>query len=225
MRKRLDIKLFLLLLICTGLIQLFSHMGTYAYESVFHEKPNVFSSGTMISSISLEGLTKEEAIVEVSNRIQEWSKTSSFSLVYQDNSTELPSHIVAFDSEETIKQVVDGTGTELNVTIDTNQLQEAVEQTIQNEKIVKDIEVPRLEEALVTAAKQLQPEPVQFQLLTFIKTDGELANTDISTSTIKGISAHSEQLQTLIADMNDLTIGPNETFSFLNQVEGTHSNS
>ncbi|WP_458412338.1 VanW family protein [Schinkia sp. CFF1] len=216
MSRYLNLKLFGLLLFCTGLIFIFSYLGTNAIESVFHKETAVYGSGTMISSITLNGKTKEEAKAELTNKIQEWSRTSSFSIQYQNKTTELPDNIFKIDINKSIQQVKDGQPSDLVVEIDSPLLDEEINKTVENETILNDLDIDKLKETLVDSVQPLQAEPTRIQLLAYLKTDGEIANKELTTTTIKGIASQKKNLEAILPNLNEIEVGPNETFSFQN---------
>lgn len=216
MSRYLNVKLLGLLLFCTGLIFIFSSLGTKAFESVFHEQNPVYGSGTMIGSISLNGKSKEEAKTELNNKIQEWSRTSSFSIQYQNKTTELPDNTFKIDVNRSLQRIKDGQPSQLVVEIDSPLLDEEINKTIENEAILNDLDIDKLEEALLDSVQQLQAEPTRFQLLAYLKTDGEIANKELTTTTIKGIASQKKNLEAILPNLNEIEVGPNETFSFQN---------
>ncbi|MEC1742090.1 VanW family protein [Schinkia azotoformans] len=224
MSKNLNVKLFGLLITCAGLIFILSYLSTKTYEAVFHDQNPVFASGTMISSISLDGMSKEQAESELTNKIQEWSRASSFSLQYQNKTTELPDNIISIDGNASIQKVKDGQQVELAVVIDKSLLDEAINKTIENKAILKDLDVDKLEEALIHSVQELQDEPKQFQLLAYLKTTGENAKKEITVSNIKGIASQYKNLETILTNQKEFEIGPNETFSFQNAFDSNQSN-
>lgn len=209
-------KLFGLLISCTGLILIFSHLGTKAYDTVFKEQSPVFSNGTMIGTIPLNGMSSEEAENELNIKIQEWSKISSFSLQYQNKTTELPDNIISIDAKDSIKDVHDGQRANLAVVVDKSLLEEAINKTIDNKDIIKDLDIEKLEGALISSVQQFQAEPAGFQLLAFLKSDGKNANNELAVSKINGIASQNKNLEAILSELTEIEIEPNETFSFQN---------
>ncbi|HHY72836.1 MAG TPA: hypothetical protein GX497_06355 [Bacillus bacterium] len=214
MSKYLNVKLLGLLICCTAFILVISQLGSKAYETVFNGKNIVFSNGTMISTISLEGMTKQEAETVLINKIQEWSKTSSFSIQYQNTVTELPDNVINIDAKASIQTVVDGQQTELVVAIDKSQVEEAINKTVANQDVLQDIDFAKVEESLLHSVQQFQNQPVRLQLLAYLKTDGENASKELAVSSIKGIAKEYINIEAILAEQEEIEIGANETISF-----------
>ncbi|WP_374723850.1 G5 domain-containing protein [Calidifontibacillus erzurumensis] len=216
MNKVVNLKLFGLLIACTSFIMILSYIGTKTIDAVFHPQSPEYSSGTMIGPISLDGMTEEQAESEVATKIAEWSKTSSLSFQYQNKIIELPDHIYSIDVNGSVQRAKDGQKNDFVITIDKKILDEEIQKTIDNQVIIKDLDINKLEQSIIETVNELRAEPVRFQLLAYLKTDGEIAEKELAVTTISGIANERKNLEAILGNSYEFEIAANDSFSFKN---------
>lgn len=113
--KKPEIKLFIILFICTTFIFSFSHFGVSAYEAITSDHSQ-FGDGTMIGPVNVSGKTKEEALAMLTEEMQSWRAQTNIKLQYKENSVQVDNGQYLFDFENTIDMVQDGGQNEIIVT-------------------------------------------------------------------------------------------------------------
>lgn len=208
---------------CTAFILGFSQLSTFGYQTVFKQESDTFSNGTMISMISLEDMTHEQAKQTLESKIKDWSESSSFFLQYQNKTTEMPANTFQIDYQTSLDRIEDGKQTELVVSIDEPLLEEAIRALV-NEEIYKDINIDKLTADLLNTVKMLEPKTSQFQLIEYLKTEGKGANKELSVTTISGVKTQQARLKSIISQLGEIVIEPYQTFSMLNAIDKTTIN-
>lgn len=115
MRNKPEIKLFIVLFICTAFIFSFSHFGASAYQSIT-EKNDGFGAGTMIGPVDVSGKSTDEALTLLSDSLQKWRSESSVYLQYKEKSVPLDIAGFAFDLESSVEMAKNGEQNEVMVT-------------------------------------------------------------------------------------------------------------
>lgn len=219
MGKWLDAKLFVLIILCTTFIFGFSQISSFGYSAVFKQgNGKTYSNGTAIGMVSLSGMTYKQVEQNLLNKITEWNENSSYSLQYENKSTQLSVNIFQIDYQTSLKQIVDGQQAELIVSIDEPLLEEAI-RIVVNEEIYKNINIEKLSADLLNSVKTLQPNTMNFQLIEYLKTEGKGANKELSSVTISGVKDQVTNLENLMAKLNDqIVVEPYQTFSLLKAI-------
>ena len=219
MSKWLDIKLFVLIILSTTFILGFSQISSFGYSAVFkQENGNTFSNGTAIGSVSLAGMTYEQAEQTLLNKITEWNEKSSYIVQYENKTTQLSVSIFQIDYQSSLKQIVDGQQAELIVSIDKPLLEEAIRAVV-NEEIYKNMNIAKLSADLLNSVKTLKPNTMNFQLIEYLGTEGKGADKELSTTTISGVKGQATNLQNIITKLNDqIVVESYQTFSLLNAI-------
>ena len=218
MSKWLDVKLFVLLVSCTAFILGFSQISSFGYNVVFKNENNTYANGTAISSISLAGMTHEQAEKALVNKIKEWNENSSYILQYENKTTQLSVSVFQIDYQTSLEQIVDGQQAELIVSIDEPLLEEAI-RILVSEEIYKNINIEKLSADLLNSVKTLQPNAMNFLLIEYFKTEGKGANKELSSTTISGVKGQATYLKNLMSKLNNqIVVEPYQTFSLLNAI-------
>lgn len=116
---------FLLIFICTVFIALFSYGGAIAMETIFPKKFS-YPPGTMIASVSIGGLTDEEAEVKLVVETESWKNNTSFKFIYFDEMVEIEAAEIEFFITESLQLVDKGFG-DLYANLPDHILLEAIE--------------------------------------------------------------------------------------------------
>lgn len=139
-RKKPEIKLFIVLLICTAFIFSFSHYGASAYEAITSDGSK-FSEGTMIGPINVSGKSKDEALALLTEKMQNWRSQTNINLQYKENSVPVDISQFLFDFENTVEMVQDGQQNEVIVTFksgDMYQYLQSLSSELNNSKVKTD---------------------------------------------------------------------------------------
>lgn len=218
MSKWLNPKLFVLIISCTAFILGFSQLSSFGYNSLFKQVNKTYSNGTAIGSVSLAGMTHEQAEQALLNKIKEWNENSSYILQYENKTTQLSVTIFQIDYQTSLEQTVDGQQAELIVSIDEPLLEEAI-RVLVSEEIYKNINIEKLSTDLSNSVKTLQSNAMNFQLIEYFKTEGTGANKELTSTTISGVKNQTTNLKNLMTKLNNqIVVEPYQTFSLLNAI-------
>ncbi|WP_147532513.1 VanW family protein [Bacillus marasmi] len=140
MRKKQEVKLFIVLFICTAFIFSFSHFGASAYEAITTDGAK-FGAGTMIGPVDVSEKTKDEAIALLSEKMQNWRSQTNISLQYKENSVPVDNAQFLFDLENSVEMAQDGQQNEVTVTFksgDMYQYLQSLSNELDNSKVKTD---------------------------------------------------------------------------------------
>ncbi|GGJ67609.1 hypothetical protein GGR02_000978 [Anoxybacillus voinovskiensis] len=146
MRPVAAAKLFFVIALCTTYLISVSQIGPAIYESVVANETG-FAAGTMIGSISIAALSKEEAVQKVQTKVNEWKTSAQLTLAYQEKTVAIPARLFSFRVEQSVQQAVDGRPSQLVVQLDKEAVSTlaaqlatpALASSLQFDKLVNDI--------------------------------------------------------------------------------------
>ncbi len=206
MGNKQTLKLFVVLVLCTSYIFSFSHFGTLAYDSVMNDNDK-FAEGTMIGSVSVAGMTSNEALQSVNEAVTKWLNETTLTVKYKEKSVEVDLGYLNFDLETTILQAKPGQTNEIFVQL------EAIDEVLASLSSTLDVtslNMDELEAQVLGNAKTLQSGSYEIRLETlFINPEDEL-------SVIKESKVELEENDSLDLFSNkSIEIGATTQFSFL----------
>ncbi|WP_042354904.1 VanW family protein [Bacillus rubiinfantis] len=135
MRNPREVKFFLVLLICTVFIFSFSTYGAMAYDHFFNEA-NQYPESTKIGSVDIAGLDAKEALVTLKEKQQTWKKKTTIIFLYNEKSVKVNLDMFAFDIEQSLQAAKSNVQTELQVTINSQELANYLEKlNLTNNKV------------------------------------------------------------------------------------------
>jgi hypothetical protein len=187
-KRNQQVKLFLLLILCTTYIFAFSHLGSNALEA-YSSTNDAFSEGTTIGPIDLSGKSKEEAIVYVTTQVNQWISNATIEFNYRDKTLPFETGNFIINIAESVESVKDGQTNPLLVQIDTEELQKTIVLLAPSITVTEELETD-----LLSLAQSLQ-------VTSTINIDNYLsavANTEVL-STVK------VELDSLEANLDNLT--------------------
>ncbi|BCB05007.1 VanW family protein [Bacillus sp. KH172YL63] len=117
MKQGLLIKLMTVLFLSTFFLYGFSHLGVYAYESFFVQSLKL-SKNAAVASINLGGISREEAVKRLGEKVEEWKNSQNIILEYSGESVKLDPSIFTFHLEESIERLENNPNTSLIVSVD-----------------------------------------------------------------------------------------------------------
>jgi hypothetical protein len=120
-RKKPEIKLFVILLVCTAFVFSFSHFGSSAYQAMTSDSGG-FDEGTMIGPVDVTGKSKEETLTLLSETLQKWRSETSINLQYKEKKVPVDVAQFQFDLENTVEMAQDGQQNEVIVTFKSGDL-------------------------------------------------------------------------------------------------------
>lgn len=121
MRNKQQIKLFIVLFICTAFIFSFSHYGATAYNALTSNM-NGFSEGTKIGPVDVTGKSNEDAIALLNERLGKWQSETSITLQYKEKSASIDIGQFQFDLQNSVALAKEGQQNEVTVTFKSGDL-------------------------------------------------------------------------------------------------------
>ncbi len=121
MRNKQQIKLFIVLFICTAFIFSFSHYGATAYHA-FTANMNGYKEGTMIGPVDVSGKSNEEAIALLNERLGKWQSETTIILQYKEKTAPIEIGLFQFDLQNSVATAKEGGQNEVIVTLKSGDL-------------------------------------------------------------------------------------------------------
>jgi hypothetical protein len=153
-RQAAAVKLFFVIVICTFYLISFSQIGTFAYQSFFKE-PSRFAEGTVIGSVSVSKLSKEEATRIVQEKVNEWKTSTVLQLTYQEKTEALPTQLFTFQVEQSVEQAAAGQPSQLVVQFDEQSFSKLIEEVMAPLSL-SSINLKKLKRDIMSIAANLQ---------------------------------------------------------------------
>jgi len=164
MGNKQTLRLFIILLLCTTYIFSFSHFGILAYDSVMGSDDK-FVEGTMIGSVSVEGMNRNDALKAVDEALTKWQKETTLTIKYRENTVEFNKDYFIFDVEKTVMQAEQGQQNEMVVKVVSL---EKTLTTLSSSLNSSDINMNDLESEMLVNAKMLQSGSYEIRLDKFL---------------------------------------------------------
>ncbi|KAA9023139.1 G5 domain-containing protein [Niallia endozanthoxylica] len=164
MGNKQTLGLFIILLLCTTYIFSFSHFGSLAYDSVMGSDDK-FSEGTMIGSVSIEGMTRNDALQAVEEALTKWQKETTLTIKYREKVIGVNKDYFIFDVEKTVMQAERGQQNEMVVKVVSL---EKTLTTLSSSLNSSDINMNDLESQMLVNAKMLQSGSYEVRLEPFL---------------------------------------------------------
>lgn len=207
-----SVKLFLILVLSTAYVIIFSHFGVQAYN-LYSTRHNKFPPGTSIATVNIGAKTENEALTLLNKRISEWSKSTKIILQLNDKSQPLDLSLIQFRANETIQHVKDGQSIPVELIFTQNMLRKQL--TLWNPKLeLTDFDIPKMTEKIAEIASGLQTGKHVIHLENYVLS---------SSKTIGKADVHPyhvpNDLHTAVSKMKTIEIPGQATFSFLEYAE------
>ncbi|MBO1514754.1 VanW family protein [Metabacillus bambusae] len=168
----------LILLLCSLFIYGFSQLGSSANKAFFNK--GTYTKETKVASITIEGLTKEQALQSLFSELSKWQEKTTIILEY-DHEAILDSALFQFQPETTLNQVKDGTITTVEVVLEEGELERFLQREFPS--VYSAINLQQLTNDIQTVAKNLDRGIFKFDLNEYIQMD-QLEKTVISEASI-----------------------------------------
>lgn len=209
-----NLKLLLILVLCSSFMFSFAHVGVLAYDT-FLNKRDIFDEGTKIGNVEIAGKNEQEALQLVTQQWTTWQQATKITVHYKEKTAVLDNTLFTFNeafSFNTIKQGQDNPVAVQLESLDT--FLQFLSPTLTN----KYLDIAKLKQALLVKATMLESGNVDIQVEEYLRNPTAEKNhligevqiaaklTDSETNVIN------EQLQTI-------EIAPLSEYSLLKHIE------
>lgn len=216
MNEARRLKLFFIVCLCTAFIFSFQFFSQKAMFTLFDTNQG-YKEGTTIGSVDISGQVKEQAILALQNKTEEWLEKKQ--VVLQYNTVSFPADSFSFDIEESVKEVRDGAYSPVKVRISEDRLLSQIEKNT-NSEIISLLDTEKLKQKLQETASRLSSEPQTLQLTDFM--NKEEAAQVLSQSSITGVSAYMQGLSEWVKHNETLTVPAQGEVSVLELAKKKH---
>lgn len=215
------IKLFFVIVFCTIYLISFSQFGPLVYQSFFAETDR-FASGTMVGTVSVANLSKEEAIQAVQEKVNEWKASARLSIAYQEKTETVPVQFFAFQVEQSVEQAVDGKPSQFVVQIDKEAFSSLVHKLV-IPSLASLLNREQLERDMIHIVSRLQLNPQPIDLARYIAGKQAVENMPVSAATMNRLGEHRAEVLAWIANHPAIEIKGKSVFSLLSYIKGLSS--
>jgi hypothetical protein len=202
-------KIFLVLLVLTGYLVGFSHLGVYAYDKFVVGK-NTFSDQTFIGSVNVSNQTEQNASSLLSNAIRIWQSQSTIEIQFEENKFPLNQKLFTFNINRSIIHAKSGVHNPLEVSLDDQGIKQQIERIFAGVSI-KEFNIHSLESSILKVSSNLNKGPVVFNLSNYVDTTKSVH--PVAETTSIPFSAKKE-IQAFIDDHPSIKISKKSQFSF-----------
>jgi hypothetical protein len=199
-KRKQQFKLFLTLLLSTAFILAFSQIGSTTYKSYINGT-NTFELGTQVGSVDLSGLSKEQALTIVTNKVEQWRSNAEIELRLHEKTLLFETENFTFSIEESLEQTRNGEKNSLLVEIKQDEWEASLNQIDESIKKTEELEVELLNET-----QQLK-EQIELKLDQYLldKVDVEVLST---------VRVETELLLPSVEKISTISIPAGSSFSF-----------
>ncbi|APH04218.1 VanW family protein [Bacillus weihaiensis] len=159
------VKAFVVLLISTVYLIAFSQIGARAYD--FMAGGGTFQPGTKIGSVTVENMTVEQAVEEVSKQVDQWFLGDYLQVSINDQNVVIGQDFFFIDIQKTVQDVLEGKSDSLSVEINKDVYDLLVKEELGDSYSTIDHE--QLQQVLVDAVKAMANEQQYYVIQAFVK--------------------------------------------------------
>jgi hypothetical protein len=210
-RNKQVAKLFTLLLFGILFVFSFSHFSAITYERVF-SRTEVFNEGTMVGSVDISGLTKEEAVEYITTSFNTWFQSSLLSLHYKEVDKRIDSEMFRFSIKESVNTAVNGKVSPLVIHIQ-EPIYKGMIESFNDELLVDSMDHSSLSRDLLNVVTTMKTGDFDFNLLDYV--NKELQSLIISEGAVSISEKQFNLLSEELLNKNQLTIPAMSQFSLL----------
>ncbi|MFD2213789.1 G5 domain-containing protein [Metabacillus endolithicus] len=161
------LKIYLVLLISTVYLISFSQMGVKAYDAFLSK--GTFEPGTLIGSVNIENMTKEQAVDELNQQVSTWFQGEYLQLSINEENTVIDQDFFNLDFPATVDSITSGESNNLIVSVNQNVYEEQLK-TLLNERY-ETIDHEQLQAVILDAVRKMQTENQFFSIDAYVKSD------------------------------------------------------
>ncbi|WP_080844604.1 G5 domain-containing protein [Cytobacillus gottheilii] len=214
MKKSDSAKLYIILLVSTAFIFSFSYFGTAVYGNVTGSK-GVYTEKTMVGSVDITGLTRQEAYDQVLQSTILWQEQSTLTFNYKEKDEQVELSIFSFDVESSMQAVKEGGSYPLLVEVNEEDLALKLLE-MSPELTSEDFQEEKLKTELLNAASVLHTGSQTMKLQTFFAQTEE--NQVVAEATVSADGVY-ESLEKWTQAASQIEIEPQSQLSLLKYVD------
>ncbi|MBP2240596.1 hypothetical protein J2Z40_001153 [Cytobacillus eiseniae] len=122
MKSKINLKLYMLLILCTTFIFGFSYIGNVVYGKAFNNSDD-FAMNTKIGSIDISEMSRVEALQHLINEKKKWDEETKITLQYKEKSAQIDMIIYDIQLDKSIESSKSGMENSLIVQVDEDRLE------------------------------------------------------------------------------------------------------
>ncbi|WP_181444473.1 VanW family protein [Bacillus sp. 03113] len=165
MRKRSNLKLFAILVVCTFYIFGFSLVGVKAFQTLF--KTNKFDIGTTLGVMDISDKSSGEVNTILNEAIQNWTKSTKIHLQYKEKKIDVDVNEFKFDAAQTMLNIKNGQSNRVTVTMD-DRVVEKILYTLSPSMTKRDVDFDKFKEDLLQNAAMIKAENVYLNIDSYL---------------------------------------------------------
>ena len=176
-----------------------------------------FSENTSIGSVSVEGLSREEAKAKLATEVSNWQSNSHLFLSYSDQKIEVPLGSINLLLEESAIGAESGINNPLLADINQKEVSSLLTQ-LASEDIIAAVKIEDIKKEIEKQAGLLGAEEKTIRLVDFFNPESDLAESVIGQASIQ------TEFISELAEPVTISISPYAKFSFLNELAAQYPN-
>lgn len=211
MDNKRDLKLILLMILCTGYFFSFSIFGEKAYDRVSASKEG-FQENTAIGPVDVSLLSSEEALKKLQQEQNNWLEQATINLQYKEKKVEFDNSSFVFSSKKSIDEAISGVKNQLVVDVAGEMISAALidfaidEQSFNREAFTQE---------LLSYPSTLQKGVHSIKLEDFLQ---EQQGKKVISEAAVTVRDNSEQMDLWLSQFPTVTIKPHSQFSIMDAV-------
>lgn len=211
MENKRDLKLLLIMILCTGYFFSFSLFGEKAYDQVSASK-DAFKESTAIGSVDVSRLTNEEALKKLQQEQKAWLEETTIHLQYKEKKVEFDKSSFIFSLGKSIDGAESGVKNPLIVDVEEGMISAVlIDFAIDEQSFNKQA----FNQELLSYPSTLQKGVHSIKLEDFLQVEKQ--KTIVSEGTVS-FKENSEQMDLWISQFPTVTIDAHAQFSILDAV-------
>ncbi|WP_404329432.1 G5 domain-containing protein [Mesobacillus maritimus] len=214
MKNQQGLKLFVVLLVSTLFIYSFSHFGALTYNAMTTED-DLFLQGTSIGSVDVAGTTRDDALIAVTDRLQQWQNGTKINLKYKEKTIAVNLEIYQFDIQGSVTQAQNGHSNAALVSIDPQGIKTLLTQ-LSPKLQLEDEELTRLNNELVSYANNLNIGEHKVSIEKLLESS---VTDEVISETVLQLDEASVAMMDWVTGLSPISIPAESQFSFLKVIE------
>jgi hypothetical protein len=215
MRTPQELKLLLAILLSTGFIFGFSHIGSLAVDKLFYSNFQ-YGENTKIGSVDISELNEKVALSLLMEKQKNWADNTTIQLVFKEKAAELNLEVFYFEIEESLRSAESNEQKELVVQINEEKLGSFLSEFASSLLDDKSLDLDKFKADLISYASMLESGNHIIHLAKYYETD---QNPGVISEASIAISENESQLDEWVGQFPSIEIKPQSSFSMLKMLE------
>ncbi|RBW71588.1 VanW family protein [Bacillus taeanensis] len=211
---KLFVKLFLSILLSVLFIFTFTYAGAYSYEQVISN--NKGNEQLKVGSLQLGNTSYKDIYDKVKDHTMRWKTEAHLSLRFQDLIITIPTDVVSFDIEASVKEAMKSGFSPLYVKVNQQTFDEQLV-PFQEYNVLANINKEELQNDLITIASSLESTSIDLDLVKYLSKE-ELLQQTVSEKEITNISSSSTLIK-WAESLDGFVIEPESSISMLQMMK------